>query len=221
MSNLENIFKNLLNKYLDVSVIDDEDVEELWEEMLHFYNKTDRYYHNLRHIENVVNELETVKNKINDYDTVLFAAFYHDFIYFVEKEKKISIGGNEKRNAIIAESTLKKILYPLNKVAECQEHIIATKYHEKTLNNDTNFLIDADLSILGQKPDIYNEYCKNIRKEYSIFSDNKFYLSRKILLEKILSKENIFTTQHFIDLYEKQARINIKDEIEKLKLKLT
>jgi predicted metal-dependent HD superfamily phosphohydrolase len=68
---------------------------------------------------------------------------------------------------VIAEKALTAIGFPADKKELCKQHILATKTHHKTDNPATNFLIDADLSILAQSWEIYEAYMKNIRKETS------------------------------------------------------
>ena len=79
-----------------------------------------------------------------------------------------------------------------------------------------NFLLDADLAILGKDWETYENYIKQIRKEYSIYPDFLYNLGRKKILIHFLEFEEIFKTEHFKAKYEKIARENIQKEISML-----
>ncbi|MDX2245424.1 MAG: hypothetical protein SF052_01505 [Bacteroidia bacterium] len=80
-------------------------------------------------------------------------------------------------------------------------------------DNDTNLFTDADLSILGQKREIYHAYSTNVRKEYAIYPDILYNPGRKKVLQHFLAMEQIFKTPHFQEKYEAQARANLEEEL--------
>lgn len=100
-----------------------------------------------------------------------------------------------------------------NDFSLCKELILATKFHKKHSNSDVNYFIDVDLAILVESEDIYNEYVKNIRSEYSYLDDETFNNNRKEFLEEMLNREHIYHTTYFRDKYETDARKNITNEI--------
>lgn len=61
--------------------------------------------------------------------------------------------------------------YPAEKTAKCANMILATKSHERSEDNDTNYLTDTDLAILGKGSYDYQKYTEQIREEYSIYPD--------------------------------------------------
>ena len=75
-----------------------------------------------------------------------------------------------------------------------------------------------DLSILGQSPDVYEEYCKNIRREYSFVLDSEYRERRSEKLREFLNRDLLFFTDNFYEKYENQARLNLHNEIERLAL---
>jgi predicted metal-dependent HD superfamily phosphohydrolase len=181
--------------------------EELWQELEKAYGAKGRHYHNLIHLENMYAQLLEVKEHIADWDTLLFSLFYHDVIYNASKKD------NEEKSAALAVKRLTEIQYPENKMQLCFEQIMATKKHEASSDPDTNYFIDADLSILGTSRENYLEYCKNIRKEYSIYPDFLYNPGRKKALVHFLEMRQIFKTPHFQEKYEADARENITYEI--------
>lgn len=186
---------------------DHELANNLWLEIFTKYSEPKRHYHTIDHLEAMIAELKEVKTNIEDWDTILFAAFYHDIIY------KASANSNEEDSAKVAMQRLSNIKYPAEKIAKCAQLIIATKQHELSKDNDTNFLTDADLSILGKSPDVYQKYTEQIREEYTIYPDFMYTSGRKKALQHFLQMSSIYKTEYFNNKYEKQARINLNNEL--------
>lgn len=100
--------------------------------------------------------------------------------------------------------------------------IMATK-HSKAINSmdkESAFIIDLDLSILGKDEDIFDLYEANIRKEYAKYSDQVFARGRIDFLKTICARERIFTHAYFYNAYEKKARANMARSIDKLERSL-
>ncbi|MEG0983299.1 HD domain-containing protein, partial [Algoriella sp.] len=123
---------------------------------------------------------------------------------------------NEEESAKIAFQRLSEINVPQEILSKVNELILATKYHRKNQDQDINYFIDADLSILGQSTVKYFIYSENIRKEYQQFPKEIYNLGRKNVLEKFVAQDQIYKTDHFNYLYEQQARENLDFEINQL-----
>ena len=67
-----------------------------------------------------------------------------------------------------------------------------------------------------QEQVLYDTYCQQVRKEYSIYPDFLYKPGRKKVLEHFLNMERIFKTTYFFDLYEAQARENLRRELSSL-----
>jgi predicted metal-dependent HD superfamily phosphohydrolase len=94
--------------------------------------------------------------------------------------------------------------------------IIATNGHEVSQNVDVNYFTDADLSILGAPPAEYEQYTKDVRKEYSIYPDILYKPGRKKVLKHFMEMPTLFKTEFFRNRLESQARSNIAWEMEAL-----
>lgn len=158
----------------------------------------------------MINKAVQYKDKIMDFDAILFSIYYHDIIYNIHKKD------NEEKSAEIATDRLSKMGVPQANIKACQNQIIATKLHKYNTNMDTNFLLDFDLAILGDTPQNYKSYTKNIRKEYAIYPDLLYKIVRKKVILNFLNMDSIFKTKDFQDKYEQQARKNLKMELEEL-----
>ncbi|MGB1315039.1 MAG: hypothetical protein ACPG4Y_03410, partial [Chitinophagales bacterium] len=133
--------------------------------------------------------------------------FYHDIIYNALK------ANNELKSAELAKKRLIQLSVNNSTITHCFNHILATKNHTKSINDDTNYFLDADLSILGKPWDTYSLYIKNIRKEYAIYPDLIYNSGRKKVIQHFLNMENIFKSNFFIDKYELKAKQNLKKEL--------
>lgn len=203
LKNLKLTFSKLLSKYSDNQILK----TDYWQEIEKSYSQKSRKYHNLTHLDNMILELEEVNDKITDYDCILFSIFYHDIIY------KATSKDNEEKSGEIAKIRLEKLNIPQEKIVRIYNQILATKSHKKSEDSDTNFLLDADLAILGQDWKIYENYTQQIRKEYSIYPDFLYNPGRKKVLIHFLEFEEIFKTDYFKEKYEEKARENIQREI--------
>lgn len=203
---LTDTFLQLVKKYSK----DHELANNLWLEIFTKYSEPKRHYHTIDHLEAIITDLTEVKSKVNDWDTTLLAVFYHDIIY------KASSNTNEGDSAKLAMQRLSEIGYLAEKVAKCANMILATKKHEHSEDSDTNYLIDTDLAILGKSSYDYQKYTEQIREEYSIYPDFMYANGRKKALQHFLQMKTIYKTEYYSKKYEKQARVNIKNELETL-----
>lgn len=202
--------KNQFDKLCSLFTEDEQLINNLWKEIETKYSEKGRHYHNLLHLENMFSELEAVKSNISDFTAISFSVFYHDVIY--DATSKI----NEEKSADKAEKRLAELHLDKNNISIISEQILATKLHQKSDREDTNYLLDADLSVLGKDFKTYLEYTKNIRKEYSIYPDFLYKPGRKKVLKHFLELESIFKTDHFKEKYEAQAKENIAEELQLL-----
>lgn len=202
---------NLKERFLENSLFYTQDqnlIGDLWSEIEKKYTEKGRHYHNLEHLENMFSELDAVKDEIENFSVLSFSVFYHDVIYDASSKS------NEEKSAEFAAVRLKKLNVDSYFIQKISEQIIATKLHHLSEDSDTNYLLDADLSILGKDSEVYFDYTKKIRKEYSIYPDLLYKPGRKKVLKHFLEQKDIFKTSIFKEKYEDIARKNIQIEID-------
>lgn len=204
--NLKDQFQKLCLQFSE----DPNVIQPLWSEIEKRYSEKGRHYHNLLHLENMFKELENVKSRISNFTTVSFSVFYHDIVYNATSKS------NEEKSALFAETRLPDLNLNKKYIKTVSIQILATKFHQKSEDEDTNYLLDADLSILGKDPESYLAYTQMIRKEYSIYPDLLYKPGRKKILKHFLELNSIFKTEYFKEKYEAQARQNISTEIKLL-----
>ena len=201
---LKEKFLNLIEKYSN----DSNYTLVCWNEIEKSYSSKSRHYHNLKHLENMISELEHVESQVNNIDALLFSIYYHDIVY------KSTQSDNEHQSAMVFKERISATSF--KQIKECVEQIEATKEHQLSSDNDINILLDLDLSILGKSANEYTEYSKNIRKEYKIYPDFMYKKGRKKVLSHMLELDSIFKTSFFRDKYERQAISNLRSELDTL-----
>ena len=206
MSNLKEIFSNLLINYTTNSSL----INELWDEVEKNYSGKKRHYHTLLHLENLLTKLTEVKSEIQHWEAILFTLFYHDIIYTALKSD------NEENSALLAEKRMQQLSVSNDIIERCKNQILATKSHSKSTDSDTNYFTDADLSVLGQPWEIYSLYYKNVRKEYAIYPDFIYNTGRKKVIQHFLSMNSIYKTDYFYNQFEKVAKENLMKELSSL-----
>lgn len=202
---------NLQEKFTDLCLPFSKDqklINGFWKEIETKYTERGRHYHNLFHLENMFLELENVKNKITDFNSVSFSVFYHDIIYDATSKS------NEEKSALYAADRLHKLNLDEDLISNINTQILATKSHQKSEDTDTDYLLDADLSILGKDLPVYMEYTRKIRKEYAIYPDLLYKPGRKKVLRHFLELDTIFKTEDFRNKYELKARENMTTELQ-------
>lgn len=199
--NLEKIYSELLS---NISFSANE-IQQNWLELEKAYSKKSRHYHNLTHLEEMIDGFETYRDKLQNPSEILFSIFYHDFVYSASK-KDNELKSAEYALAIIPENV------DLNKQL-IFDAICATQQHQQNAIEDINWLIDFDLKILTKDWEDYKIYFEQIRKEYHIYPDFLYKPGRAKALKHFLENEFIFQTEEFRDLYEEKARVNIEKEI--------
>ncbi len=203
---LKEVFISLLSRHSKDSKL----IESLWTDIEKKYSARNRYYHNLKHLEHIYQDLLKVKNQIQDWDMVLFALFYHDYQYNILKQD------NEEKSAKKAITVLNSLNVNDNRIKLCEEIILATKGHYISENDDVNFFTDADLAILGSEWEEYKEYFNNVRKEYNYYPGLIYNRGRVKVLRQFIEMPRIYKTDHFFIANEGNAKINIEHEIELL-----
>ena len=200
---------NLVSKYSE----DQNQIDKYWSEIERQYTGKSRYYHNLKHIEDILEQCRLNEDSINDIDALKFAIWYHDIKYDITRKD------NEEKSAELAKIRMSEIGINLESLQKCKELILATKSHDLntfTYDEDFKWLLDFDLSILGREPAKYEIYRQQIRKEYWIYPTILYNRGRKKVLKKFLESGEIFKTSIYQERFEHQARINMRRELDQL-----
>src|SRR5215475_14793611 len=186
-------------------------VESSFNSLVEHYSAEDRAYHNLSHIQSLISLSESLLDKIQNREALYFAVWFHDVIYDPKRSD------NEEKSAEFAAEALASLGVPEQTIAIVQEMVLATKHHRGAdLSWDMMAFLDLDTSILGAPGEIYKEYSRAIRKEYSWVPDFLYRKGRMKVLNDFLDRESIYQTEEIRAKYETRARHNIAEEIKAL-----
>ena len=210
-----NIGVNLAEEWIRLAKTyssDPELIDRLWMEIQKQYTEPRRAYHNLTHIEDMLQQCDKHQRFIQDFNTLRFAIWYHDIEYDVSRDD------NEERSASLAVERMQELQMGTAEIRKCHQLILATKSHKVGSEEDPDFswLLDIDLSVLGRELQQYKMYCQAIRQEYNIYPDELYNAGRKSVLQHFLKQNAIFKTPQYQDQFEQQARFNLKWELDQL-----
>lgn len=204
---LKQTWRALISRYCTNEQLIDREFDQLVEH----YTAAGRYYHNLHHLQALLHLQQEYAPGIRNNDIIQLAIFYHDIIYNVLQSD------NEEQSALAAGRFLQQTTFPPYQIITVMDYIRATKMHTgDNHDEDLDLFLDFDLSILGSPADVYMEYAKQIRQEYSVYPNDVYNPGRKRVLAHFLEQRAIYSTAAFSEQYEAQARRNIAAELQTL-----
>jgi len=199
-------------KLLDELGVDPADYQEVFEMLVALYNGPDRFYHDLSHIQDLLNIVAGFKDHIQDYTAMRLAIWFHDAIY------DASAKDNEAKSAGLAKRTLARLGLPSDLVLRVQELILATDGHHAVPHDlDAQILLDADLSPLGASLEAFTQDGLDLLREAPWLSEAEYPAARRKVLESFLERDRLYQTEWFHDRFEAQAKGNMVREIKRLK----
>lgn len=184
--------------------------QDMFEALVSAYGEKHRFYHNENHVDNVLEQLDAVSEEADSPHEIELALWFHDAIY-----NPFSTS-NELDSANWASEFLLSNNRPEQVAERVHQLIMATLHKGKQGDPDEELMVDIDLTILGAKKSVYDEYEKNIRKEYELVPILVYKSRRKEILAGFLARDRIFKNNYFYEKFERQARINLKNAIKAL-----
>lgn len=177
---------------------------EVWTDLVARWSEPQRTYHDLSH-------LMFMLRFMDDYgpvdDATAYAAWLHDAVYDPTSQT------NEADSAALAEP----ILTALDRgelTDRVRELVLLTATHEAPDDDpQAALLLDADLAILGQDPQIYLRYVEAVRREYAHVSDEDFLRGRSEILRGFANRERIYLLDVVHGVLDEPARRNIAAEL--------
>ena len=90
------------------------------------------------------------------------------------------------------------------------ELVLDTKHDAKPRTETGKWIVGIDLAILGESPERYDEYEKNIRGEYAHVADAMYRLGRSRVLRGFLEMDRIYEVPELYERFEQLAKENLK-----------
>lgn len=185
--------------------------EQQFVKLKDLYSDPHRFYHTMSHVYNSLAEFDSARSLVQEPDLVEFAIWYHDAIYDPRARD------NEEKSSQLAYDICLAALTPKEFAEGVRNLILATKHNAVPQGIDSEVLVDVDLSIFGKSPEEFDEYERNIRKEYSWVPADQFRKGRSIVLRMFLDRDSVYFTDFFRGKYESHAKANLQRSIEALR----
>ena len=174
-----------------------------FDELAAAYADPARAYHNTRHLQDCLQELDRNRALATRADEVEVALWFHDSVYSSEKSD------NEVRSARLAEAALTAHGVAMDSAQRVAALVFATRHLELSNDPDAQLVCDVDLSILGREADEYDEFEELIRREYGWVPEPVYRATRAAVLNRFLGRPSIYQWRPFVERYEQQARRNL------------
>jgi predicted metal-dependent HD superfamily phosphohydrolase len=181
--------------------------------LLGAYADPRRGYHDLRHLEEVLDHLDVLLAEPDadtvggDGEAVRLAAWFHDAVYDGAPD-------DEERSARLAEESLAAEGVAAEVVAEVARLVRLTATHDPGDGDLAGAVLsDADLAVLAAEPERYAEYVSGVRREYAHVPDDAFRHGRAEVLRGLLAAPALFRTATGRRLWERRARENVEVEL--------
>lgn len=176
----------------------------LFERLKAAYAEPQRHYHTLQHLRECLAAFDTARELAEHPYEVELALWFHDAIYEVKRHD------NEQRSADWARETLLEAGAPAEAAQRVHALVMATRHTAAPKGQDEKLLVDIDLSILGAERARFDEYERQIRREYAFVPGFLFRRKRREILRGFLARKAIYSTPHFNAALEARARANLQ-----------
>lgn len=183
---------------------------EVYDALHAAYSEKRRSYHTVDHIDAMLTHFDGVKDIAERPEELELAIWFHDAIY-----KPLS-KTNELDSANWAQAFLASRGYGEAGIERVHNLIMATLHNGSVKSHDEQLIVDIDLAILGAPPAVYDQFERNVRKEYRLVPWFIYRKKRKGLLQSFLSNASIYNLDPFKEKYESTARYNIGRAIDML-----
>jgi predicted metal-dependent HD superfamily phosphohydrolase len=169
-----------------------------------------RSYHDTSHVVAVLAELDTVRDLLEDPDAAEIAVWFHDAVYVPWRPH------NEEKSAELARRFLEPTGIDPKRLDCIVRHILATRHQVEPSDPDSRFVVDADLAILGASQERYDEYERQVRREYIWVPRSEFQTGRIAILRQFLDRPMIYSTAAFRGRLETAAWRNLSRALSRL-----
>ena len=176
----------------------------LMNQLVAAWGERHRQYHTLQHLRECLAHFEAASMLARRPAELELAIWFHDAVYDPQRDD------NESRSADWARDSVR--------AAGCDEQtgervhalVMATRSHEVVGDDpDARLLVDIDLAILGSAPARFDEYERQVRREYGHVSDADWRVGRAEVLQSFLARPRIYATDAYRDALEARARDNL------------
>jgi len=198
--------------------VDRTTAEAVGEDLLRRWREPHRRYHGPTHLSEVLAGVDDLARaghlRPAAHASAALGAWYHDAVYAVSDPE-----ANERRSADLAAESLTLLGAPADLVGRVVTLVLDTASHEldgRVRDPARMVLHDADLWVLSAPLARFDEYCRQIREEYSHVPAAAYATARSGVLRPLLCREHVYRTRHARRAWEPAARENLARELTRL-----
>jgi predicted metal-dependent HD superfamily phosphohydrolase len=152
------------------------------------YSEDQRHYHTVDHLRYCFETLDVEMAKLVGTGAIELALWYHDIVY----DPRAS--DNEAKSAQLAYSAVLSLGFTTGFALQISNLVLATSHKNVPGQREAKVLLDIDTAILGASVEVYDEFERNIRKEYSWVSEPDYKTGRTKVLRSFLDRPWIYST---------------------------
>lgn len=184
--------------------------QETYAELVRHYCEPHRAYHNCQHLDECLRVRRLINAACHAPAEVDLALWFHDALYDPLRSD------NERRSAQWLDDVARD--NGLGDEVRSRLHglIMVTRHDGAPASADEAVLVDTDLAILGASAERFEEYDRQVRREYRYVPLFVYRRKRCQVLEGFLARERIYATAPYFDAFEQQARVNLARAIDRL-----
>ena len=168
------------------------------------YSQEHRHYHTGQHIDECLDLFDRLGDFAQHPDEVEFALWLHDVVYVPRKRD------NEVKSAEHAGELLSGTSVPQDSIDRIKRLILVTRHDESPETRDQELVLDIDLQVLGAPEHRYDEYERQIRREYGWVPGPLFRRARAEILETFLARRPLYRTGWCQTHLEAAAKANLE-----------
>ncbi|MGJ5042435.1 MULTISPECIES: phosphohydrolase [unclassified Bradyrhizobium] len=178
------------------------------DDLVEAYSAGGRHYHDLRHVQDCLDQLDRVADlSVREREILTLAIWWHDAVYDPTRSD------NEEQSAILAERHVAPELRD-----EVGRLIRLTRTHDVAPDDRLGaLLVSIDLAILGADEASYDAYADAIRREYADVPDDAYRAGRAAVLERFARRPVIYPDAGFAAALDQKARANLARELRGLR----
>ncbi len=185
------------------------------------YGESHRAYHTSQHLHEMLSFIALYRHDAQTLAQLTAFTFFHDVVYRTDNAEAIS--KNEVASASYANDKMANMGMKQAFMDPVIRWTIASAHHriDPASDRDGAFAMDADMMILAARPERYDEYALQIRREYGKFDDKVFYQMRlDRFIQPTLEAPAIFITPLVEKAFGERARGNLRREANGIKARL-
>lgn len=188
----------------------DQPVPAIFSDLVRRYQEPHRAYHTLRHLEECFARFDEAAGQAERPGELLVGLWFHDAVYDTHA------ADNEVRSAALAGEVIGRAGGGGELATRVGELVLATRHDARPAGLDQALIADIDLAILGAPASRFDEYERQVRREFDWVPEGAFRVARVRILNGFLARPTIFSTAPFVDRFEDQARANLRRSLARL-----